>query len=342
MFQQNNPYQYQPNGVPYGAPMMGMPMGYAQPQQTSAALNNFLTPEQMSEIQQYPQQFPTKLTRDEFLRSICTHKANGRIMLEEMNDGQRHCTICAKDFYLFELTTPDETIYGICKNMHDLLQSIKTYLLNAPDALKDIYMMLAFIEKLPLLWKSAVKTFEQVSNNTDFGIQNNNAGQDAWQMLGSMFGGGAGFYGQQQVPPMAMYQQPVYSQGYAQQPPIAPPQTPIVQQAPQGQPPVYGPNGYGFNANYVQGMQQPTAPAPAVPPMSYSQPAPPPGYPVAQAPQGGNPVGYVETPGVAQTQVTISPTNPGQQIPFPEQPVNPNLQSPVEKADVNKTFAPKA
>ena len=59
-----------------------------------------------------------------------------------------------------------------------------------------------------------------------------------------------------------------------------------------------------------------------------------------------NPVGYIETPGaapgVASTQVSISP---GQQmaLPNPEPaPVNPNLQNPVERTDVNKTFAPKA
>lgn len=329
MYQQQgySPYQYQP-GMQYGAPAMGAVPGMAYagaPQQQQTVLNNFLTPEQMSEIQQFPQQFPTKLTKDEFLRSICTHKQNGRITLEQMNDGQHHCTICSKDFFLFQLDTPEETIYGICKNMHDLLQSIKTYLLNAPDALKDIYMMLGFIEKLPLLWKSAVKTFEQASNATAFGLQQN-ANQNPFQMLGQMMNGGmmggmGGYYAQPAaVPPMAMYQQPGYGQ-----PPMAPPQAPIAGAAP-AQPPVYGATPrYGYGQAFVQPPQAP------VPPAAYSAPTPPPGYPSA------NPVGYVENQGVAQTQVNISPLAPGQQVPLPEPP-NPNLQTPNEKADVNKSF----
>lgn len=328
-----NPYSYQPT-MPYGSPMGSMQFGAAPPQNQMAALNNFLTPEQMSEIQQYPQQFPTKLTKDEFLRSICTHKANGRITLEQTTDGQHHCTICSKDFYLYQLDTPDDVIYGICKNLHDLLQSIKTYMLGAPEALKDIYMMLGFIEKLPLLWKSAVKTFEQASNATAFGLQQGH-NQDTFQMLGAVMGGGmmngmGGFYGQQAVvPPMAMYQQP----GYGGQP-MMPSQAPIQGANPMAmpQPPVYGQTpGYGFSQPYGQ----PQAP---VPPAMYSAPQPPPGYP------NTNPVGYVDnTPGMAQTQVNISPMTPGQTIPLsPDPPVNPNLQPVVnEKADVNKVFQPK-
>ena len=331
-----SPYSYQP-AMQYGAPMGTMQFG-AAPQNQTVALNNFLTPEQMSEIQQYPQQFPTKLTKDEFLRSICTHKANGRITLEQMSDGQHHCTICSKDFFLYQLDTPDDTIYGICKNMHDLLQSIKTYMVAAPEALKDIYMMLGFIEKLPLLWKSAVKAFEQTSNATAFGLQQG-TNQDTFQMLGAVMGGGmmggmGPYYGQQAaVPPMAMYQQPAYGAPYGGQ--MMPPQAPIPGAAPMAapQPPVYGQTpGYGFSQSYGQ----PQAP---VPPAMYSAPQPPPGYP------NTNPVGYVEpTQGVAQTQVSISPMSPGQTIPLPpDPPVNPNLQSaPNEKADVNKVFQPKA
>ena len=328
-----NPYSYQP-AMPYGVPVGGMPYG-AAPQNQMAALNNFLTPEQMAEIQQYPQQFPTKLTKDEFLRSICTHKSNGRITLEQMNDGQHHCTICSKDFFLYQLDTPDETIYGICKNLHDLLQSIKTYMLGAPDALKDIYMMLGFIEKLPLLWKSAVKTFEQASNATAFGLQQGN-NQDTFQMLGAVMGGGmmggmGPYYGQHAaVPPMAIYQQPGYGAQYGA--PMMPAQAPIpgATQMAAPQPPVYGQTpGYGFNQPYAA---QPQAP---IPPAMYSAPSPPPGYP------NSNPVGYVENPGVAQTQVNISPMAPGQTIPLPpDPPVNPNLQSLNEKADVNKVFQP--
>jgi hypothetical protein len=306
--------QYYPNQFG-GVPFMGTGVGYNQ-QQPAPVLNNFLTPEQMNEMQHGSSQFQTKLTRDEYMRNICTHKSNNRIMLEKQTDGQHHCAICGKAFTLFDPNTPEETIYGVCKNMHDLMQSIKTYFLNVPEDFKDIYMMLGFIEKIPLLWKTAVKTFEQASNQTAFGLQNNPQ-QDSFQMLGQIFGGagmpfmGGGYYQQQPYAPV---------NAYGMTAPMTPPPAPVAQnqQAPlaPNQPPVYG-----YNPSYVMGQQ----PAP----MAYGQ------QPVAQQ----NPIGYVEPNqgGVAQTQINISPTAPNQAMPLNQETVNPNLQ-PAEKVDVNKTF----
>ena len=311
--------QYYPNG---GYQMMGAGVGYGQ-QQPAPVLNNFLTPEQMSEIQHGGSQFQTKLTRDEYMRNICTHKSNNRIMLEKQNDGQHHCAICGKAFTLFDTNTPDETIYGVCKNMHDLMQSIKTYFLNVPEDFKDIYMMLGFIEKIPLLWKTAVKSFETASNQTAFGLQNNPQ-QDSFQMLGQIFGGTGmpgmmgGYYQQQ-----PMYN-PAPVNAYGMTTPVAPPpMAPQAQpQAPlaQNQPPVYG-----YNPSYVMNQQS----QPAQAPMAYGQTVP------------QNPIGYVEPNqgGVAQTQINIAPTAPNQALPLNQDTVNPNLQTP-EKVDVNKSFSP--
>jgi len=58
----------------------------------------------MSEIQKAPQAFQTKLTRDEYLRALCTHKdQNGNIKLEKLADGRYHCPICNSDFNLIDL-----------------------------------------------------------------------------------------------------------------------------------------------------------------------------------------------------------------------------------------------
>lgn len=306
-----NPYGYQQQNPAYA--------GYAYAaSQPAPVLNNFLTPEQIAEIQQNPQLFPTKLTRDEFLRSICTHKQNNMIKLEKIGDGNHHCLLCGKDFYLFDTNTPDETVAAICKNMYDLIQSIKTYLLNAPEALKDIYMVLGFIEKFPVLWKTAVKGFEQASNATAFGLQSNPQ-MDAFQMLGNVFGGQmmGGFYGQQ---PMG-YPQQAWQAGYQQ--PVAPPPAPQAPVAPQPaapQPPVYTNGGYVIPNNPVM-PQQPVAGYPIQTPMQ--QP-----YPMM-----GNPIGQVEpqVPG----PVVAPPTAPVAEA------VNPNLQTP-EKVDVNKAFTPAA
>ena len=312
--------QYGGYGMMGGNSFMGTAMGYPQQPQPTV-MNNFLSPEQISEMQHGSSQFQTRLTRDEFMRTICTHKNNNNIILQKQADGQWHCPICDKSFTVYETNTPDEVIYDICKNMHDLMQTIKTYLLNAPEDLKDIYMMLGFIEKIPMLWKTAAKTFETTFKSSQNGFNNGN-NQDPFQLVGQMFGGG--------MPGMGMmggyYNQQMYNQapmnGYGMTPPMTPPPQPQQQPLTQNQPPVYGAQNYGYNQSYI--MNQPNTPP------SYSQPA-------------QNPIGYVEpnqqNSGMAQTQINISPSAPNQTIPLSQDTVNPNLQTP-EKVEVNKSFSP--
>ena len=278
-------------------------------------MTQFLTPEQMSELQLNPQLFPTKLTRDEYLRSICCHKNRDTITLEPSQNGNQHCSICQADFYLFRLDTPESEINEVCKNMHDLLQSIKTYLLNAPDALKDIYMMLGFIQKIPLLWNTAVKSFEAVSNGVNFGNVSNNPNSDPFQLLGNLFGGNmvpgmGGYYQQPTVPPMAMYQQPTYSQpGFGALPNQPPPQAPVAPNA-------YANQQYGFTP---PPMQQPVNQPYMTPPTYTPNPA-------------SNPIGYVDNSNPQQmtTQnVQIGGAPPQQPLQTPvTQPTNPNIQPP--------------
>lgn len=295
------------NGNSWG----GAGMTYSQNQQTPPVLNNFLTPEQIAQLQHNPT-FQSKLTQDEFYRSICTHKNNNAITLEKLPNGKHRCSTCCEEFTLLDLNTPDETVDQICNNMYDLLQSAKTYFLNAPDDLRNLYMVIGFIRKVPQLWRTAKKIFEQASNATAFGLQQN-YDQNSFQILGNLFGGGMmnGMMGQNnyyynqptQVPNMAQYQQP--NQGYPQQP------------TGQQQPPYQGYNTNNGNSNYI------------VPP-------PPPPQQQQQNVMS-NPIGYVE-PNATQSvnisvplqQQTIQP-QPSQIV---EQPVNPNLA----QADPNKTL----
>ena len=276
---------------------------YMQPQQQAPVqkMNNFLSPEQMSEIQQFPQDFPTKLTKEEYLRSICTHKSNNMITLDKTRTGEHHCSICGADFFLWDTNTSEDDINQCCKNMYDLLQSIKTYLLNAPDQLKDIYMMLGFIQKMPLLWKTAVKSFDTTFNAQNFGNQQNQE-QNSFQLLGNILGGNPGFNGFYN--PAYQVQQPG---PYAQNPyqPAMP--------NPQYQQPQYygGPTGYG----------------------QYQTPPPPPqytGYQVTPV-QQSNPIGYVDNSAQQTQQVPIIP--PSVQMPDPQpvqQSANPNIKPPQD------------
>lgn len=323
-----NPYQY-----PYQNPAFGMGQqpafgaNYAAPQQQQApVLNNFLSPEDMAEMRKNPETFQTKMTKNEYRVAICNHHdpTKNMITLEQLPDGNQHCSICSAEFYLFDINTPDEDINTVCNNMYNLLQSIKTYMLNTPDDLKDIYMMIGFIKKIPLLWKAAKKSFESVSNGAVMGAQPNQD-QNSFQILSNIFGGGMmpgsynGYYQQPPVPPMAQYQMPQQQypqyaqpqQGYYQQP-----QAPQQQMSGYPQPQVY------------QQPQQPVQPS-------------------------SNPIGYVE-PQQAATQTVQQPQAPQnvanvqmqmpgpsvgaptQTAPLPEPPKNPNIQEP--KANVTKQF----
>lgn len=308
------PYQQQP-GV-YGAPAYNY---YPNQQQTAQLFKNYLTPEQIAELQMNPDTFSTKLSRKEYLSSVCLHKneQNQTVTLEKLQNGDHKCTICQAEFFLYELDTDMEVIKGICRQMINLLQSIKTYSLQPSEDLRNIFMMIGFIERLPYLWEKTARAFEQSVPASGLGMQQRDSNIDTFQALGSIFGGGIipgtgfnnqGFYQQPPVPPMAMYSQP----GFAPQPTPGLPQAPV-------QRPVYDPNQqYEFNTQNM--VQQPQG----VPANGYQ---PPPGYPNPSS----NPVGYVEPTQMASQTVQIG----GQQAPV-QQPIqqaptvqtNPNIQPP--------------
>ena len=168
----------------YGQNFNGMAYGNNAPQ--NPTMSQLLSPEEMSEIQKAPQAFQTKLTRDEYLRALCTHKdQNGNIKLEKLADGRYHCPICNSDFNLIDLNSAKGDIEQICLNMNDLYQSIKTYLPNPTSSMRDIYMMIAFFNKIPQLWGIAKNAFEKITNVNGAlqSVDENNA----FQILGNIF-----------------------------------------------------------------------------------------------------------------------------------------------------------
>lgn len=313
--------QYYPQQPYYGQPMQpgmnmyGMPAyGYGGAQQPAqAVMKNFLTPAQIAELQANPDtSFPLKLSRQEWLKSQCLHKneQTQTVTLEKLNNGNSRCTICGEEFYLLEPNTDEATIKQICKNMVDLLQTIKTFYLAPPNEMKDIFLMIGFLERVPYLWQAAVKSMEQATNFGTFGMQQQNANSDAFQVLGSVFGGGivpgTGFYQQPSVPPMAMYSQPGF----------APQQTPGLPNAPVQPPPQYQANQqYGFSPQMAQQPQ-------GVPANGYPNP---PGYPNPAS----NPIGYVDQGQIATQNVQVGGQQPPQQpVTQPTPQANPNIQPP--------------
>ena len=206
-------------GTPYGGTFNGTTYGNATP--TQPTMTQLLTPEEIGKIRKSPQAFNVKLTEDEYLRSLCTHKdEKGNICVEKLGDGRFHCPICNATFNLIDLNTNKETIDNIALNMEDLFQSIKTYLPNPTKDMRNIYMMIAYFHKVGMLWDIARGAFNKITDNN---IIRNDANTNAFSMLNNilstpgMFGGcfnqaaGNPAFGMQapQQP-----QQPAYGYGY--------------------------------------------------------------------------------------------------------------------------------
>lgn len=297
----------------------------------------FLTKEEIAELQKRPQSFQSKLTREEYLRSICTHKdTDGQFKIDEINDGtgRCRCAICGAEWNMIDLNASDEEVASICSNFYDLFQTIKTYYGDVPVGLKEIYIISGFISKVPQLWKIAKKYFENSAGFNQLNPQVQDSDQMGFRMLGNIFGGlgmqasvpGMNVYGGSVNPYYAMNQQfnavpPMGQFNTTTQPTVPPvvPQQYVV--PPQGQNQFAAtstPTYYGM----TNAVQQ-TAPQPV---------------------QNNNPIGYVDNAQDFTQTVQQNVVMPGPEVnvatqtapPMPEAPKNPNLQD--AKATVNKTF----
>lgn len=336
-----------------------------QKPQERPVMRNMLNKQQASMLQQQSDSFDVKLTEREFYKAICTHKnpETGAITLTKLPNGKHHCSICGEEFYLLNLNTPDEDIIKILSNVNDLFQTIKTYYGNAPDALKDLYIIQGFLSKFLPLWHIAKSYFENATNAAGGNVQQN-SDQYAFQALANAFGGGlmggmipgmnggyynnAPQYGAATMPPNYGGGQPNYGTdpqyGAASMPPnygggqpnyTGQPSTPnngYVYAGPN--PNISNNGGYGINtANYGNTGAVPNNP------MGYVEtPAPTPDY--AQK------SGVVSMPGVnpnAGTQPTpvAAPQPEMPPISTPEPPKNPNIKetpATTAKTNVSKNF----
>ena len=169
---------------------------YQQPQQQQNQLvpvfNQLLSADEVAKLQKNPSQFTTKLTEDEYLRAVCTHKEIGtnRITLERLPNGKHRCSICQAEFHLIDLNTSPEEIDRVCNDFFDLMQSIKTYYGHSPEAMREFYLMIGFLPKIKFLWNVAKNYFDKVTGGYG-GIGGPNGEQNAFSILSNIFGGGA-------------------------------------------------------------------------------------------------------------------------------------------------------
>jgi hypothetical protein len=154
----------------------GMGMGYAQNNQQSVVMNQTLTKEEIDLLRKKGPKFNFKLTKEEFLRAICTHKdpQSGNISLRLNQDGTHTCAICSETFTLLEPSRFDRAaIEDICANFNDLFQSIKTMYGPIPaESGRELYTMIGFIPKIPELYEIASEYFARL-NGAGVGVEEN-------------------------------------------------------------------------------------------------------------------------------------------------------------------------
>lgn len=333
----------------YGGYPAMMGGAYAYPAQAPQApvLKQLLTADEVAKLQKNPVHFSTKLTEDEYLRACCTHKTAtvpgqmSQITLEKLPNGKHRCSICGAEFNLIDLNTPMQEIEVICNSAWDLLQSIKTYYGNSPEAMRDFYLMIGFLPKLKYLWNVAKQYFDKVTGN--FGMLGNGNDNSGFATLANILGGGAMAGG---IVPGMNPAMNYYNYGYpaagapfnpamGQTPAMAMPQMPT---APGPMPAAPAPQPTYGNVVYAAPPAAPVAAPGQVPMYGYGQ------QPQAApaVPMGTNPIGYVEqqqpdfTAGMAAANAGTTQAAPATP-PMPEPPKNPNLQD--NKAAVSKKFA---
>jgi len=267
-----------------------MGMGYTQQPQQQVVMNQTLTKEEIEFIRRKGPKFNFKLSKEEFLRAICTHKdpATGNISLRLNPDGTHTCAICQETFTLLEPSKFDRgAIEDICANFNDLFQSIKTMYGPIPaESGREFYTMVGFVNRIPDLYDIAAEYFARL-NGAGVGVEEN---RNPWGMgmlnammnpnfpMGGINNMGMNMGGQQNADPNYI----AYMQAQAQQ-----------QQAMQ--------NPNGMQQQMPQSNMNVTAYNPGTPNPAY-----------APAPNAGgftpNPIGYVEQNQTVQAGVPVNPT----------------------------------
>ena len=262
--------------------------GYAPayPQQPVKS-NQLLTDDQIRVLQQSGQtkeNFFNSMTQIDVLKSMCTHKANGRSSVFAVQDGSDdyQCSICGARF---KLLYPGTDISQTVKDVKSIIESIKFWYGEIdPDTGGKVYPALAACNQLDNMWKVASdyssRSYNGVINNQYY--NNANSDYNTISQYAQMFGFGNGMQTQWAQPqPGMMPQQPVMPQmqqpGMMPQQPVMPqmqqpgmmpqmPQQPVVPQQPGMMPqqqvgsqqqytpagvPAYEPQGYAGASNPI-------------------------------------------------------------------------------------------
>ena len=144
--------------------------GYVQQPRTldKSQMRNVISAEEQDKLRKNKQEFSGKLSEEEYLRALCTHKdvRTGNIALKHNDDGSVTCAICGENFRIVDTSEGEismEDIEATCSNFNDIFQTIKLIYGAIPeDVGRQLYVISGFIKKVPMFYKYAKTWFEQI------------------------------------------------------------------------------------------------------------------------------------------------------------------------------------
>lgn len=238
--------------------------GYSQAQQPKVM--NYLTPEEIQQLQKKSDVFNLSLTATEDLQARCNHRVpdgSTDSLKFDPETGFATCTICGYKFRPIDPDVSKESIQEAVNQVVDILQTIKILYTDLPvQAAAEYYRIIPLITKIPQLFDFACKNFTKHEYNAWSYNNMSQGGLALFQALQNNFGGGM-MQQPQFNPYVAAPQQPV---GYPQANPFGYPGASQQMAAPMG----YQPQTQGF----AYAPQQPVAPAAPAPAVAPAAPAP--------------------------------------------------------------------
>lgn len=261
---------------PYGAPFGGG-YQYNGMQQPVPKVQNYLTADEIKELQQNNSVFSLSIDRLDMLQAQCNHRsADGTqdSLTYDPVTGMATCTICGYKFKPIDVDESADSIQDATDKIIDILQTIKLLYADLPaGAAKEYFQIIPLIAKIPKLFEVAAKNFNQHDMNNWTYNQHNMGAMQMLQNLNAFFGasqpvvqpGMNPVMGQQPmmggVAPMqgAMPGFPNAAYGQPQMNPFG---FAGASQQPQYQP---GTAGYQFQPNQVSTPVAPTISAPTAP-----------------------------------------------------------------------------
>ena len=149
--------------------------------QMPTKINNFLTNEEINKLIQKENAFSLQLTETEVLRAKCNHRTADGLhdaLVEDAN-GISTCSICGYQFKPVSIQTTMESIQDACDTVTDILQTVKLLFVGLPVEAAEYFQIIPLIEKIPELFKWAVKDYTKRAqfdpytyNNKNMGIMN--------------------------------------------------------------------------------------------------------------------------------------------------------------------------